>query len=219
MQAKPNGRSRLYGALRHLVQVGALIGVIAAFPAQAAEKLVLAFGDSLTAGYGLKPNESFPAQLQASLRKQGVAVRVHNAGVSGDTTAQAKARLGWVMKSLGRKPDLVIVQLGGNDMLRGIDPAQTRANLTAIVADLKRQKIKILLAGMLASPNLGSAYRTKFDPIWPSIAKQYQVPLYPFFLKGVTGNRALLLKDNLHPTAQGVAVVVRGVAPVVKAML
>ena len=219
MQAEPNGRSRLYGALRHLVQVGALIGVVGAFPAQAAEKLVLAFGDSLTAGYGLKPNESFPAQLQASLRKQGVAVRVHNAGVSGDTTAQAKARLGWVMKSLGRKPDLVIVQLGGNDMLRGIDPAQTRANLTAIVADLKRQKIKILLAGMLASPNLGSAYRTKFDPIWPSLAKQYQVPLYPFFLKGVTGNRALLLKDNLHPTAQGVAVVVRGVTPVVKGML
>ncbi|RVT42018.1 arylesterase [Sphingobium algorifonticola] len=219
MQGKPGGRSRLYGALRHLVQVGAMIGLMAAFPAQAAEKLVLAFGDSLTAGYGLKPNESFPVQLQTALRRQGVAVRVHNAGVSGDTTAQGKARLGWVLKSLGRKPDLVIVQLGGNDMLRGIDPVQTRANMNAILADLKRRNIKVLLAGMLASPNLGSAYRAKFDPIWPTLAKQYRVPLYPFFLKGVTGNRSLLLKDNLHPTAQGVGVVVRGVAPVVKGLL
>ena len=219
MQADRDAARKLYGALRHLVQAIALFCSVAAVPAYAAEKLVLAFGDSLTAGYGLKPNESFPVQLEAALRKGGQPVRVRNAGVSGDTTAQGKARLNWVLKSLGRKPDLVIVQLGGNDMLRGIDPAQTRANLNGILAELKRQKIKVLLAGMLAPPNMGSAYRAKFDALYPALAKQYGVRLYPFFLKGVTGNRALLLKDNLHPTAQGVGVVVRGVAPVVRGML
>lgn len=219
MQMDQDGQSKLYGALRHIVQLVMIVGFFVAFPAQAAEKLVLAFGDSLTAGYGLKPNEGFPAQLQAALRKDGQQVRVHNAGVSGDTTAQGKARLNWVLKSLGRKPDLVIVQLGGNDMLRGIDPAQTRANLNAILAALKQQKIPVLLAGMLASPNMGSAYRAKFDPIYPVLAKHYGARLYPFFLKGVTGNRALLLKDNLHPTARGVGIVVRGIMPMVKGMI
>ncbi|MDX3911444.1 MAG: arylesterase [Sphingobium sp.] len=211
--------SKLYGALRHLVQLGAAFACIAALPAQAAEKLVLAFGDSLTAGYGLKPNESFPAQLQASLRKDGMQVRVHNAGVSGDTTAQGKARLNWVLRSFPRAPDLAIVELGGNDMLRGIDPAQTRANLNAILAELKRRKIKVLLAGMLAAPNMGRAYRAKFDPIYPALARQYGARLYPFFMQGVTGNRALVLKDNIHPTAQGVGVIVRNIKPLVKAML
>jgi len=219
MQAERNDMSKLYGALRHLGQVATVIGLIIGFPAQAAEKLVLAFGDSLTAGYGLKPNESFPAQLQAALRKDGVQVRVHNAGVSGDTTAQGKARLNWVLRSFPRSPDLAIVELGGNDMLRGIDPAQTRANLNAILADLKRRKIKVLLAGMLAAPNMGSAYRAKFDPIYPALAKQYDARLYPFFMKGVAGNRTLQLKDNIHPTAQGVAVVVRNIMPMVKGLL
>ena len=219
MQAERNDMSKLYGALRHLGQVATVIGLIIGFPAQAAEKLVLAFGDSLTAGYGLKPNESFPAQLQAALRKDGVQVRVHNAGVSGDTTAQGKARLNWVLRSFPRSPDLAIVELGGNDMLRGIDPAQTRANLNAILADLKRRKIKVLLAGMLAAPNMGSAYRAKFDPICPALAKQYDARLYPFFMKGVAGNRTLQLKDNIHPTAQGVAVVVRNIMPMVKGLL
>ncbi|MGK2909713.1 MAG: arylesterase [Sphingobium sp.] len=218
---KTNGRrtSRLYGALRHLGQVGVMIGLLVALPAQAAEKLVLAFGDSLTAGYGLKPNESFPAQLQAALRKDGVQVTVRNAGVSGDTTAQGKARLNWVLRSLPRAPDLAIVELGGNDMLRGIDPAETRANLNAILAELKRRKIKVLLAGMLAAPNMGSAYRAKFDPIYPALARQYDARLYPFFMKGVAGNRALQLRDNIHPTGRGVAVIVRNIMPMVKGML
>lgn len=228
---------QLYGALQRIVQgsgrVKALLLVVMTLlilsltltapahaqsrPAQ--EKLILAFGDSLTAGYGLKPAEAFPVQLQAALRKQGKAVRVHGAGVSGDTTAQGKGRLNWVLKSLKRKPDLVIVQLGGNDMLRGIDPKVTQANLSAILTELKRQKIPVLLAGMLASPNMGKDYRTRFDALYPALAKQHRVRLYPFFLKGVTGNRALLIKDNIHPNARGVGTVVRGILPDVNAML
>ncbi|WP_253183441.1 arylesterase [Sphingobium phenoxybenzoativorans] len=191
----------------------------AAAPAHAADKVILAFGDSLTAGYGLKPAEAFPAQLEAALRRDKIAVRVQNAGVSGDTTAQARARLDWVLRSMKQKPDLVIVQLGGNDMLRGIDPAQTRANLSAILAELKKRKMPVLLAGMLAAPNLGSDYARKFNPIYPALAKQYGAALYPFFLRGVTGNPKLLLKDNMHPTGPGVAVVVRGIAPSVKKAL
>lgn len=212
--------SRLYGALRQIFKLALICLAITAIPARAApEKLVLAFGDSLTAGYGLKPNEAFPAQLQAALRKQGMAVRVHNAGVSGDTSAQGRSRLNWVLRSLKRKPDLVILQLGGNDMLRGIDPAQTRANLSAVLAELHKQKIPVLLAGMLAPPNMGSDYRKRFDAVYPALARQHRVNLYPFFLKGVTGNRALLLRDNLHPNSRGVAVVVSGIAPQVAAML
>ncbi len=216
----------LYGAVRRTIQVMTqgmlaivLVMLTAAAPAHAADKVILAFGDSLTAGYGLKPAEAFPAQLEAALRRDKIAVRVQNAGVSGDTTAQARARLDWVLRSMKQKPDLVIVQLGGNDMLRGIDPAQTRANLSAILAELKKRKMPVLLAGMLAAPNLGSDYARKFNPIYPALAKQYGAALYPFFLRGVTGNPKLLLKDNMHPTGPGVAVVVRGIAPSVKKAL
>lgn len=206
----------LYGALRHAVQGMALLLLMAAIPARAADRLILAFGDSLTAGYGLKPAEAFPAQLEAALRRDGIAVQVRNAGVSGDTTAQARARLAWVLRSLPRKPDLVIVELGANDMLRGIDPGQTRANLAAVLSTLQQRKIPVLLAGMRAAPNLGPDYRKRFDPIFPVLARQYHVPLYPFFLQGVTGNRSLLLKDEMHPTGKGVAVVVRGIMPQVR---
>jgi acyl-CoA thioesterase-1 len=216
----------LYGAVRRTIQVMTqgmlaivLVMLFAAAPAHAADKVILAFGDSLTAGYGLKPAEAFPAQLEAALRRDKIAVRVQNAGVSGDTTAQARARLAWVLRSMKQKPDLVIVQLGGNDMLRGIDPAQTRANLSAILAELKKRKMPVLLAGMLAAPNLGSDYAKRFNPIYPALAKQYGAPLYPFFLRGVTGNPKLLLKDNMHPTGPGVAVVVQGITPSVKKAL
>ncbi|MBB5686555.1 arylesterase [Sphingobium boeckii] len=188
-------------------------------PAFAQQKLVVAFGDSLMAGYGLKPAESFPAQLQASLNRGGVKARVHNAGVSGDTSAAGKARLAWVLNSLKAKPDLVILELGANDMLRGIKPAQTRANLDAMIVELKRRGIRVLLAGMLSAPNMGAAYRGQFDPIFPQLAKKHGVALYPFFMKGVTGNRALLLKDGMHPTAAGVGIVVRGILPMVRAGL
>jgi acyl-CoA thioesterase I len=210
---------QLYGVRARIFKLFAVIVLLVSTPAMAADKLVVAFGDSLSAGYGLKPTESFPVQLEASLRRGGTAARVYNAGVSGDTTAQGRARLAFVLNSLKAKPDLVILQLGGNDMLRAIDPSQTEANLSAILTELKKRQIPVLLAGMLAAPNLGKAYQTRFDAVYPKLARQYGAKLYPFFLNGVTGNRALLLKDGIHPTAKGVGVVVAGILPQVKGAL
>lgn len=207
-----------YGLAALLVHLAALFLLVSPAHAQR-PKLILAFGDSLTAGYGLRPAESFPAQLQAALRRGGVPARVHNGGVSGDTTAAGRARLGWVLNSLKAKPDLVILELGGNDMLRGLKPAQTRANLEAMIVELKRRRIKVLLAGMLAAPNLGAPYRRAFDPIYPQLARKHGTGLYPFFMRGVAGNRRLLLRDGIHPTAQGVSVIVRGMIGPVRAQL
>ncbi|MEY3657464.1 MAG: hypothetical protein RL425_225 [Pseudomonadota bacterium] len=193
--------------------------LVMASPAQAREVLILAFGDSLSAGYGLKPQDSFPAQLQTALRKQGVAARVHNGGVSGDTTSAGRGRLGWVLTGLKAKPDLVILELGANDMLRGQPPALARTNLDAMIADLKRRKIPVLLAGMKASYNLDRRYRAEFDGIYPLLARKHGVRLYPFFMDGVAGNRALLLPDQMHPNAKGVAVIVKRILPSVKASL
>lgn len=187
--------------------------------AHARERLIVAFGDSLSAGYGLKAQEAFPAQLEAALRKKGHQVRVHNAGVSGDTTSAGKGRMGWVLAGLKAKPDLVILELGANDMLRGQKPALARANLDAMLADLKRRKIPVLLAGMKASYNLDKAYRAEFDAIYPALAKKHGVRLYPFFMEGVAANRALLLPDQMHPNAKGVAVIVRNILPAVEATL
>ena len=196
-----------------------LLALSVAAPALAADRLIVAFGDSLTAGYGLKPNESFAAQLETSLRRQGVAVRVHNAGVSGDTTAGGKARLAWVLNGLKAKPDLVIVELGANDMLRGLPVAQARGNLDAILGELRRRQVKILIAGMRAAPNMGRPYIAAFEGMYPALAKSYGAGLYPFFLDGVTGQRGMTLPDGLHPAARGVAVIVRGIMPQVKAAL
>lgn len=193
--------------------------LVMATPAQAREVLILAFGDSLSAGYGLKPQESFPAQLQTALRKQGVAARVHNGGVSGDTTTAGRGRLGWVLTGLKAKPDLVILELGANDMLRGQSPALAKANLDAMIADLRRRKIPVLLAGMKASYNLDRRYRAEFDGIYPLLARKHGVRLYPFFMDGVAGNRALLLPDQMHPNAKGVSVLVQRILPSVKASL
>jgi acyl-CoA thioesterase I len=210
---------QLYGVRARIFKLFAVIVLSISAPAYAADKLVVAFGDSLSAGYGLKPAESFPVQLEAALRRSGAPTRVYNAGVSGDTTAQGRARLAFVLNSLKTKPDLVILQLGGNDMLRAIDPAQTEANLSAILVELKKRKIPVLLAGMLAAPNMGKAYQTRFDAVYPKLARQYGVKLYPFFLNGVTANRTLLLKDGLHPTAKGVGIVVAGILPQVRGAL
>jgi len=193
--------------------------LVMATPAQAREVLILAFGDSLSAGYGLKPQDAFPAQLQTTLRKQGVAARVHNGGVSGDTTTAGRGRLGWVLTGLKAKPDLVILELGANDMLRGQSPALAKANLDAMIADLKRRKVPVLLAGMKASYNLDRRYRAEFDGIYPLLARKHGVRLYPFFMDGVAGNRALLLPDQMHPNAKGVSVLVQRILPSVKASL
>jgi acyl-CoA thioesterase I len=190
-------------------------------PATAAPRrlLVWAFGDSLTAGYGLPPDRGFTAQLQAALRRAGMDADVRNGGVSGDTAAQGRARLLWGLRGLGATPDLVIVELGANDMLRGLPPQQTGDNLDRIMGLLKQRRIPVLLAGMRAAPNLGLPYRRAFEAIYPALARRYQTPLYPFFLDGVAGNRTLLQGDGLHPNARGVAIIVDRITPVVRAAI
>lgn len=183
------------------------------------DKLVVAFGDSLYAGYQLAPNEGLAPQLQAALKADGINVRVHNAGVSGDTTAAGKLRLSFVLDNLDGKPDLVVLGLGGNDMLRGLKPEETRANMIAMLDELKKRQIPALLTGMLASPNMGQDYVDAFNPIFPQLAKQYNAPLYPFFLDGVVMDKALMLPDGVHPNAKGVARVVEGLSPLVEVTL
>ena len=181
--------------------------------------MIWAFGDSLSAGYGLPPAAGFTARLQAALRRAGVAATVRNGGVSGDTAAQARARLRWGLRGLGTTPDLVIVELGANDMLRGLPVAQTRTNLDTILTELHNRHIPVLLAGMRAAPNLGPDYVAAFENIYPSLAKQHRVARYPFFLDGVAGNRALLQPDGLHPNARGVDIIVQRMLPSVRQAL
>lgn len=181
--------------------------------------LIWAFGDSLAAGYGLPPDQGFTVQLQAALRRQGIAATVRNGGVAGDTAAQGRARLRWGLRGLGVTPDLVIVELGANDMLRGLPVAQARANLDEVLAELGRRHIPVLLVGMRAAPNLGPDYAGPFDAMYPALARAHRVPLYPFFLDGVAANRALIQHDGLHPNAAGVAVIVGRIVPAVKRAL
>ena len=177
---------------------------------------IAAFGDSLTAGYGLEAKDGFAAKLEVALRAAGENVRVTNAGVSGDTTAGGLARVDWV---LGDKPDIVILELGANDMLRGLSPARAEANLDAILAKLGERKIPVLLAGMLASRSLGSDYTKEFDPLYRRLADKHRVPLYPFFLDGVALDQALNQPDLLHPNAKGVDVIVARILPQVRALI
>ena len=220
----------LYGALALLLQV--LVGCGQAAESTKSEqasakseapavydKLIVAFGDSLYAGYRLAPNEGLAPQLQAALKTDGINARVHNAGVSGDTTAAGKTRLAFVLDNLERKPDLVVLGLGGNDMLRGVKPEQTRANMASMLDELKKRQIPAVITGMLAAPNLGADYARGFNPIFPELAKQYGAPIYPFFLEGVVTDSALMLPDGIHPNAKGVSRVVEGLSPLVEAAL
>ncbi len=184
-------------------------------PAAEDVRLVLAFGDSLYAGYHLDEGKGFAPALERALAGSGVKAKVVNAGVSGDTSAAGRERLAFTLDGLSRKPDLVLVGLGGNDMLRGIDPQQTRANLDAILSMLKDRNIPAMLTGMRAAPNLGPDYVAAFDAIHPALAKAYDVPLYPFFLDGVLGRRQMMLPDSIHPNADGVAQIASRVAPLV----
>jgi len=181
--------------------------------------LVLAFGDSLTAGYGLDQGLGFAPQLQATLRRHGIAAAVVDGGVSGDTTEAGKARLGWTLDGLERKPDLVILELGANDMLRALDPKLTEANLDAMLSELKRRQIPVLLTGMRAAPNLDPAYIARFEAIYSSLAKKHGVTLYPFFMEGVAAQQGMVQSDGLHPTFEGVKRVVTGITPDVKQAL
>ncbi|MDA0262294.1 MAG: arylesterase [Proteobacteria bacterium] len=183
------------------------------WPALAAEEIVVvAFGDSLTAGYGLDSPDVYPVRLEQALRGRGLAARVINAGVSGDTTTGGLARLDW---SLTGNPDLVIVQLGGNDALRGIEPSLTRRNLDAILAKIAARGIAVLLAGMYAPPNMGDAFAREFNAIYPELAKRHGVHLYPFFLEGVAAKPALNQDDGIHPNRRGVEEIIARFAPVV----
>ncbi|WP_417798088.1 arylesterase [Terasakiella pusilla] len=180
--------------------------------AWAKELKILAFGDSLTAGYRLPQGDGFPEQLESRLRAEGYDIKVINAGVSGDTTQGGLARLNW---ALADQPDVVILELGANDALRGIDPAITKQNLDQMITLFKEKGVTVLLAGMLAPPNLGAEYGEQFNSIYQTLAKKHAVALYPFFLDGVAGNPDLNLDDGIHPTKEGVAIIVDRILPYV----
>jgi len=176
-------------------------------PVMGREVHVLALGDSLFAGYGLKPGESYPAKLETALRARGINARIANAGVSGDTTADGLARLAFTLNGQTQAPEMAIISLGGNDLLRGLSPELTRSNLDALT-ELNRRKIKPVLMGMLSPPNLGAEYRAKFDAIYPALAKKHDAALVPFFLAAVQGKPDLVQDDHIHPTAHGIEEIV-----------
>ncbi len=183
---------------------------------QGAPFVIVALGDSLTAGYGLPVEQAFPAQLEAALSARGHHVRVVNAGVSGDTTAAGLARLDW---SVGAEAQAVIVALGANDMLRGVPPAETRNNLDAILSRLRQRNLPVLLAGMRAMPGLGGLFGHDFDRIYEDLAEIHDVVFYPFLLEGIVLRGALNQSDGMHPNAQGVAVMVENILPDVEKLL
>ncbi len=208
-----------YGFSRRCHNAAVLLAVMlitllsAAMPVQAQNQApikLLVFGDSLVAGYALPPDAAYPAQLEKALKAKGLNVTTINAGVSGDTTAAAASRLDW---ALADKPTHVIVELGANDMLRGLAPEQARTNLDGILTKLKQANLPVMLMGMLAAPNLGADYGRRFNSIYPDLAAKHGVSLYPFFLDGVAGEARLNLSDGIHPTQEGVAIIVERTLP------
>jgi len=177
-------------------------------PPMGEEVRIVALGDSLFAGYGLEPGQSYPARLEAALRARGINARIQNAGVSGDTTAGGLQRLDFTLNSNAAPPALVIISLGGNDMLRGLAPDQTRANLDAILTKLDARKVPAVLMGMLAAPNLGVDYAKAFDPIYPALANKHGAGLVPFFLQPLVGKPQLIQADHIHPTLDGIDLLV-----------
>jgi acyl-CoA thioesterase-1 len=208
------GYGRFAAAVNSLLTVLLLAALLPALQAHAqSAPIKIAFlGDSLAAGFGVKPAESIPARLEAGLKAAGRNVAILNHGVSGDTTAGGLDRIDWM---LADKPDIVLVELGGNDALRGTDPAVTEKNLTAIVEKLKAAEVAVWLAGMLAPRNLGSDYVTAFDGLYKRIAEKYQVPLYPFILDGVAQDPAYIQADGIHPNPKGAQVVADRLLPFV----
>jgi acyl-CoA thioesterase-1 len=218
MNGKPNLSSRLRSFTFWLLAVSAL-GAASSYGNAAGEGKMLtivAFGDSLTAGYMLLRQSSFPAQLQVALAAKGYKVTIGNAGVSGDTTSGGLERFEWTLQT---GADAVILELGANDALRGTDPKIARDNLDKMLGILKARNIPVLLAGMKAPANWGAEYKTSFDAIYPDLAAKYAVPLYPFFLEGVALDPALVQADGLHPTDKGVAEIVRRILPQVEALV
>ena len=205
----------------HMLVLGLVLMAGTAFaqsPAAAMTKPIklVILGDSLSAGLGLSASSAFPERLQKSLEIKGITVDMINAGVSGDTSSGGRDRLDW---SVPEGTQAVIIELGANDALRGTDPAVTRAALSDILTRLKARKIAVLLCGMVAPPNYGSDYSARFNAIYPDLAKSFGVPLYPFFLEGVAADARLNQADGLHPTAEGVDVIVKNILPSVEAFL
>lgn len=193
--------------------IGLLVAPFAAALASAAPLKIVGFGDSLMAGYQLGPSDSFAAKLEAALKAKGLDVTVANAGVSGDTSAGGLSRIDW---SVPDGTDLVILELGANDMLRGLTPHNTRQNLDKMLQRLKDRGIAVVLAGMVAAPNLGQDYGDAYNAVFPELAKKYDVPLIPFFLEGVAGQPRLQLEDGMHPNPEGVDVMVENAMPVIE---
>lgn len=183
-------------------------------PVMGPERRILAFGDSLFAGYNVDKADSYPSKLEAALRARGINARVTNAGVSGDTTAAGLQRLGFTLDGLEQKPDLFILELGGNDLLRGVKPAETKANIAAILEELKRREIPVLIMGMRAPPNMGE-FRAEFDAIFGDLAQQYGASIYPFFLEEIYQEPELFQGDRIHPTPSGIERIVGATADVV----
>ncbi len=212
--------SLAYGVGRSILQTaGALVimlSIASPLCAQQGPARIVALGDSLSAGYLLPQKNAFPTVLERLLREKGHRVEVSNAGVSGDTASGGLERLDW---AVGDGADLVIIELGANDMLRGVDPAITRKSLATILTRLQEKKIPVLLVGMVAAPGMGRDYEAKFNAIYGELAREFGVALYPFFLDGVAGHPELLLSDGLHPNPQGVETIVRAIAPSVEALL
>jgi acyl-CoA thioesterase I len=197
--------------------VAALVaGLAFAAPAHAAERIIVAFGDSLTAGFGVTPEDSYPARLQARLRAEGYDYRVVNAGASGDTTAGGLRRVDWALKN---KPDIVIVALGANDAMRGQNLASVRANLDAIVARFQKAGARVLVAGMEVPPNYGARYAADFRRLYADVARTRKAAFLPFLLDGVAGNPRFNQPDGIHPTAEGYRIVVDHLWPHVEPML
>ena len=195
----------------------AMLAILAlAVPGHAEPLRIVALGDSLTAGYGLESPDAFTGALQAALIARGHDVVIVNAGVSGDTASDGLARVDW---SVGDDADAVIVELGANDALRGVDPAITRDALDRLLARLGERSLPVLVAGMLAPPNLGAEYAEAFNPIYPALAEEHGAILYPFFLDGVAADTALNQPDGIHPTAEGVAIIVERIVPSVEMLI
>lgn len=215
-----------YGAMAriiHSLRRSALALLVAVAGATAAPALraeaplkIVAFGDSLTAGYGLATQDAFPARLERALKARGFRVEIDNAGVSGDTATAGLSRLDW---SIPEGTDAVIVELGANDMLRGIDPAVTRQALDAIVSRLKARNIDVLLCGMRAAPNLGADYAQRFESIFAELARKHDILLYPFFLDGIAAQAKFMLRDGVHPSAAGIEAVVAAILPKVEELI
>lgn len=199
------------------VIVGVFVAAFNVTPATAKDRIKLvAFGDSLTAGFGVGPTEAFPVQLEKALAAKGYKVEVVNAGVSGDTASAGLERFDWAVPG---DADAVILELGANDALRGVPPDQTRATLDLLLVQLTARKLPVLLAGMRAPKNWGDDYAAQFDAIYPALAAKHGVLLYPFFLDGVVMDPKLNQGDGIHPTGPGVAIIVQKILPSVEALL